>query len=146
MLFVNIGFASISSLTGIDLCSADPNFSCTNILGSAGNIANFNGTSVGSPDSLAGNMTNPTTTNGTNFLSLDNFFGFFTQFTQMVSFGAFIIFNGFTGGFIFNVLTHIAVVQFPAIFQLGLQTVIGAFFVTWVYYQLSGRFASGGNW
>jgi hypothetical protein len=153
MLLINTGFAISSAIFGIDLCSADPNFACSKILNTA-SLGHFstNATSgqpqINDTTSTAGIMTNLPTENGSlSFITTP--FDYIAQFTQLVSYGTFIIINGFTGGYIFNVLGHIAVLPNNnagfIILQAGFETVMIALFLVWLFYMISGRFASGGS-
>jgi hypothetical protein len=152
MLLVNTGFAISSAIFGIDLCSADPNFTCSKILDSA-SLGHFseNATSgqpqINDTTSTAGILTNIPTQNGSNFLT--DAYGYISQFTQIASYATFIVINGFTGGYIFNVLGHIALLPNNnagfIILQAGFETAMIALFLVWSFYMISGRFASGGS-
>jgi len=149
MLLINTGFAMMSAITGIDLCSNDPNFSCTKLLGSVslGNFTSSGPNQINESGSTAGVLTNIPSTNGSNFFS--DPFGYISQFAGLVAYATFIVINGFTGGYIFNVLTHIVAVpnNFSGfiIFQAGFMIMMVALFIMFLWYQLSGRFASGAN-
>jgi hypothetical protein len=152
MLLLNTGFAIMSAIGGIDLCSNDPNFSCAKLLNSA-SLGHFstNATSgqpqINDTTSMAGTLTNIPTQNGSNWFT--DQFGYISQFVQLASFATFVFINGFTGGYIFNVLSHIAVMPTNTggfiYLQLGFETTMIALFLVWLFYQLTGRFGSGAN-
>lgn len=149
MVLINTGFAVMSTISGIDLCSNDPNFHCDKLLNtvSLGNFTTSGSTQINESGSTAGTLTNIPTQNGSNFFS--DPFGYISQFTQLVAYATFIVINGFTGGYIFNVLTHIAVVPSTfngfIMFQAGFMIMMVALFIMFLWYQLSGRFGSGPN-
>jgi len=149
MLLINTGFAIMSQIGGIDLCSNDPNFSCAKMLNtvSLGNFTSSGSAQINESGSTAGTLTNIPSQNGSNFFS--DPFGYISQFTQVVGYGTFLFLNAFTGGYIFNVLTHIAALPTNTggfiYLQVGFMIVMVALFLAWLFYQISGRFASGAN-
>ena len=149
MLLVNTGFAIMSSIIGVDLCSNDPNFSCAKMLNtvSLGNFTSSGTQQINESGSTAGGLTNIQSQNGSSFFS--DPWGFVSQFTQIVGYATFLVINGFTGGYIFNVLTHIVALPTNTggfiFLQAGFMVTMVALFIMFLWYQISGRFSSGSN-
>ena len=94
--------------------------------------------------SVIGNLTSPSP-NGTGFSYLSGVEGFFVNLGQIGALSTQIIIQTFTTDFLFNFIGHVADVQFPPYFIATFHVVVILLLAVWLYYIISGRFASGGT-
>lgn len=149
-LCVNTGFGIVSQALGINLCkTSDVNSGCLVLPPLlAPNNTNNALNQIQSPSYAGVNLTT-NTVNGSSSLGTVNTpadpFSAYWNAGVFIATLPFLLINAFSGGFIYDLLANIVGFSIQSTFLYGLKAIIAVLAIVWIWYQFSGRFASGGN-